>query len=73
MESLSPFLVALAETPVSLTGMEAVITAMSDVFTLVGTVVTQITSQPILLFCLAASLATVGIRMFSRLRRAATA
>lgn len=73
MEELNSFLVALAETPVSPTGMEAVISAMADVFKLVGTVVTQITGEPILLFCLAASLAGVGVSMFSRLRRAATA
>ena len=70
---MTPILFALSEVPASPTGMEAVITAMTDVFSLVGTVVTQITSQPILLFCLAASLAGVGISMFSRLRHAATA
>lgn len=56
---------------VAKTGMEAVIAAMSDVFTLSGTVVEQITKQPILLFCLAAGLVPVGIGIFSRLKNAA--
>ena len=51
--------------------METVITAMSDVFELAGTCVTQITSQPILLFCLAASLVPVGISIFGRLKSVA--
>jgi hypothetical protein len=41
---------------VAKTAVDAVITAMSDVFTLSGNIITQITGQPILLFCLAASL-----------------
>lgn len=36
--------------------MTAIISAMSDAFTLVGTVITNITGQPVLLFFLAASL-----------------
>lgn len=51
--------------------METVIAAMSDVFTLSGTVVTEITKQPILLFCLAAGLVPVGIHIFSSLKNAA--
>ena len=51
--------------------MEQVTTAMTDVFALVGTIVTQITSQPILLFCLAAGLVPVGIGIFRQLKRAA--
>lgn len=43
--------------------MEAIIKAMSDAFTLVGTVITNITGQPVLLFFLAASLIPVGIRI----------
>ena len=50
--------------------MEAIIKAMSDAFTLVGTVITNITGQPVLLF-LAASLIPVGIRIFRSLKRAA--
>ena len=51
--------------------METVIAAMADVFTLSGTVVTEITKQPILLFCLAAGLVLVGIHIFSSLKNAA--
>ncbi len=50
--------------------MEAVITAMEDAFSLVGTIVTSITSQPILLFLLAASLVPVGIGIFRKLKGA---
>ena len=49
---------------VAKTAVDAVITAMSDVFTLSGNIITQITGQPILLFCLAASLVPVGIGIF---------
>lgn len=56
---------------VAKTGMEAVITAMTDVFTLSGTVVTQITQQPVLLFCLAAGMVPIGINIFKRLKSAA--
>ncbi len=52
------------------TSMDLVITAMTDVFTLTGTIVEQITSQPILLFCLAAGMVPIGIRIFSALKRA---
>lgn len=58
-------------TEVAKTGMEAVIKAMTDVFTLSGTVVTQITQQPILLFCLAAGMVPIGINIFKRLKSAA--
>lgn len=58
-------------TEVAKTVMEAVIAAMSDVFTLSGTVVTQITNQPVLLFCLAAGMAPIGINIFKRLKSAA--
>lgn len=51
--------------------MEAVITAMSDVFTLSGNILTQITNQPILLFVLSASLVPVGIGVFRSLKSAA--
>ena len=51
--------------------MEAVITAMSDVFDLTGTVLTQITSQPVLLFIFAAGMIPIGIRTFKRLKGAA--
>lgn len=51
--------------------MEAVITAMTDVFTLSGNVLSQITKQPILLFMLSASLVPVGIGVFRSLKSAA--
>lgn len=63
-----PLMVA-AETGTA-TAMSTVIDAMSDVFNLVGTVVTQITSQPILLFCLAAGMVPIGISIFTRLKNA---
>lgn len=52
-------------------GMSTIITAMSDVFDLVGTVITEMTSVPILLFMLAASLIPLGIGIFRKLKRAA--
>ena len=51
--------------------METVIAAMTDVFTLSGTVVTEITKQPFLLFCLAAGGGPGGIGIFARLKNAA--
>ena len=50
------------DTP-TVTVMQTVIAAMGDVFTLVGTVITKITEQPVLLFLLAAGLIPVGIRI----------
>lgn len=59
-----------AET-VAKASMTTVIAVMTDVFSLSGTVITQITEQPILLFCLAAGLVPVGINIFRRLKSAA--
>lgn len=56
---------------VAKTAMETVIAAMADVFTLSGTVVSEITKQPILLFLLASGLVPVGISIFVRLKNAA--
>ena len=56
---------------VAKTAVDAVITAMSDVFTLSGNIITQITGQPILLFCLAVSLVPVGIGIFRSLMNVA--
>lgn len=56
---------------VAKTAVDAVITAMSDVFTLSGNIITHITGQPILLFCLAASLVPVGIGIFRSLMNVA--
>lgn len=59
------------EPEVTVTGMEAIITAMGDAFTLVGTVINEITEQPVLLFLLAAGLIPVGVRIFKMLKGAA--
>lgn len=59
------------EATVTPTAMETVITAMSDVWDLVGTTITSITSQPILLFLLAAGFVPIGIGLFKRLKKAA--
>lgn len=64
-------LAANGGTEVAKTAVDAVITAMSDVFTLSGNIITQITGQPILLFCLAASLVPVGIGIFRSLMNVA--
>lgn len=53
------------------TGMDAVIAAMTDVFELSGTVLTQITTNEILLFCFAAGLVPIGISIFRKLKHAA--
>lgn len=49
--------------------MTAIIAAMTDAFSLVGTVITEIMGQPVLLFFLAASLVPVGIGIFRMLKR----
>lgn len=59
------------ENEVATTGMTAVIAAMGDAFNLVGTVITEITEQPVLLFLLAAGMIPVGIRIFKQLKGAA--
>lgn len=51
--------------------MTAIIAAMTDVWDLVGTTITQITTQPILLFLLAAGFVPIGISLFKKLKRAA--
>ena len=56
---------------VAKSAMATVIAAMADVFTLSGNIITQITGQPILLFCLAASLVPVGIGIFRSLMNVA--
>lgn len=57
--------------PEVMTQMETIIAAMSDAFDMVGTVIDQITGQPLLLFLLATSLIPVGIGVFRQLKRAA--
>lgn len=63
-----PFLVALSEVPAS--GMDAIIGAMDNVISMLGKVIDAITSQPLLLFLLAAGLVPVIIGVFSRFKRA---
>lgn len=53
------------------TVMTTIITAMGDAFSMVGTIITEITENPVLLFLLAASLVPVGIRIFKGLKKAA--
>jgi hypothetical protein len=68
---MNPVFLAGEGVEVAKTAVDAVITAMSDVFTLSGNIITQITGQPILLFCLAASLVPVGIGIFRSLMNVA--
>lgn len=58
------------ESEIAVSGMEAIISAMGDSFTLVGTVITEITKQPVLLFLLAAGMIPVGVRIFKMLKGA---
>lgn len=68
---MNPVFLAGEGVEVAKTAVDAVITAMSDVFTLSGNIINQITGQPILLFCLAASLVPVGIGIFRSLMNVA--
>ena len=68
---MNPVFLAGEGVEVAKTAVDAVITAMSDVFTLSGNIITQITGQPILLFCLAAGLVPVGIGIFRSLMNVA--
>lgn len=51
--------------------MTSIIAAMNDAYGMVGTVITTITGQPLLLFFLATGLIPVGISIFRQLKRAA--
>ena len=51
------------------TGMDAIITAVGDVLELSGTILTTITSNPILTFCFAAGFVGIGISIVKRLKR----
>ena len=61
--------VAFAET--TPTSVSTVTGAMGDAFSMVGTIIGQIASQPILLFQLAVSFIPIGIRVFKMLKGAA--
>lgn len=51
------------------TTIDLILDSVSSVFSLVGTVIVQIVSQPVLLFFLASALIPVGIGIFTKLRR----
>ena len=62
--------VAFAETPDTTVAVSAVTGAMGDAFAMVGTVLSQIASQPILLLVLAASFIPIGVKVFRMLKHA---
>ena len=51
------------------TGMDAIITAVGSVLELSGTILTTITSNPILTFCFASGFVGIGISVVKRLKR----
>lgn len=53
------------------TMMENILAAASDGIEFVGTIVTAVTGQPLLLFYLACGLIPVGVGLFLTLKRAA--
>ena len=56
---------------VTTTSMETVITAMGDVLDFAGTILTEITGNPIMLFIFAAGLVPIGFRVLRGLKRTA--
>lgn len=56
---------------VATTGMEKVIASMGDVLDFAGTILTEITEQPILLFIFAAGLVPIGFSVLKGLKRTA--
>ena len=61
----------LLATETTVTGMEAVTTAMGGVLEFAGTILTEITENPILLFIFAAGLVPIGFRVLRGLKRTA--
>ena len=55
----------------TVTAMENVTTAMGSVLDFAGTILTEITEQPILLFIFAAGLVPIGFRILKGLKRTA--
>lgn len=51
------------------TNMDAIITAVGEVLELSGTILTTITSNPILTFCFATGFVGIGISVVKRLKR----
>lgn len=56
---------------VTVTGMEAVTTSMGAVVDFAGTILTEITENPILLFIFAAGLVPIGFKILKGLKRTA--
>ena len=55
----------------TVTAMEVVTTAMGEVLNFSGTILTEITEQPILLFIFAAGLVPIGFKVLKGLKRTA--
>lgn len=53
----------------AVTGMDTVITAVGQVLELSGTILTTITSNPILTFCFASGFVGIGVSVVRRLKR----
>lgn len=62
--------VAFAEVPSTPVTVSTVTGAMGDAFAMVGTVLSQIASQPILLLVLAVSFIPIGVKVFRLLKHA---
>ena len=52
------------------TSIATVLSGVGDAFDLVGTIITQITAEPLLLFLLAAALIPIGVWVFQLLKGA---
>ena len=61
----------LLATGATVTGMEAVTTAMGNVLDFAGTILTTITENPIMLFIFAAGLVPIGFKILKGLKRTA--
>ena len=59
------------EGEVTVNAMDAVITSMGSVIDFAGTILTEITENPILLFIFAAGLVPIGFRVLKGLKRTA--
>lgn len=59
------------EGEVTVNAMDAVTTSMGSVIDFAGTILTEITENPILLFIFAASLVPIGFRVLKGLKRTA--
>ena len=59
------------EGEVTVNAMDAVITSMGSVIDFAGTILTEITENPILLFIFAAGLVPIGFKVLKGLKRTA--